>query len=229
MKRKIAIIGGTGDQGYGLALRWAKIGESIVIGSRVAAKAEEAAAKIKEKLGDSADVSGLENPQAAAVAAVVVLAVPFPAQATILKSIKNYLKAETILIDVTVPLASDFGGKPTRVVGVWQGSAAQQAAELAPKGTAVISAFHNVSAGNLQAIDRPLDCDIIVCGDSGEAKSTAKELIKKIPGAGYVDGGALENSRIVEQITALLIAINMTYKVHSAGLRISGLPPESPA
>src|SRR5262249_29585390 len=142
---------------------------------------------------------------------------------------KASLKEGAILIDVTVPLASDLGGKATRVVGVWQGSAAQQAAELAPKGVAVVSAFHNVAASVLQAVERPLDCDIIVCGDHREAKALVKELVRKIPGAGYVDGGALENSRIVEQITALLIAINIGYKVHGAGLRITGLPPEPPA
>lgn len=228
MQRKIAIIGGTGDQGFGLALRWAKAGESILIGSRAAPKAEEAAAKVKEQLGPAVDVQGLENTQAVAQAAIVVMAVPFPGQATILKSIKSHLKEGTLLIDVTVPLASDIGGKATRVLGVWQGSAAQQTVEMAPKGVTVVSAFHNVSSGSLQAHDQPLDCDILVCGDNREAKGVVKELVRKIPGAGFVDGGALENSRIVEQITALLIAINIGYKVHGAGLRITGLPPESP-
>jgi 8-hydroxy-5-deazaflavin:NADPH oxidoreductase len=227
MNRPIAILGGTGPQGLGLALRWAKAGETIIIGSRDPQRAEEAAAMLKQKIGIRARITGMENVTACAGADNCVLTVPFDAQAGLLKQLKPVFKPGTILIDATVPLAATVGGRPTRVLGVWQGSAAQQAAELAPKTISVVAAFHNVSADLLNGTDA-LDCDVIVCSDDDNARDLTSELVLKIPGLRAIDGGKLENARIVEQITALLITLNIRHKVHSAGIRITGLPQKHP-
>jgi 8-hydroxy-5-deazaflavin:NADPH oxidoreductase len=228
MNRPIAILGGTGPQGLGLALRWAQAGKTIIIGSRDPKRAEEAAAALNQKIGAGARITGMENAAACASADICVLTVPFDAQAALLKQLKPVFKPGTVLIDATVPLAATFGGRPTRVLGVWQGSAAQQAAELAPKTVAVVAAFHNVSADLLSSADA-LDCDVIVCSDDDNARNLTFELVSKISGLRPIDGGKLENARIVEQITALLITLNIRYKVHSAGIRITGLPHQQPA
>ena len=223
--RPIAIIGATGPAGSGLALRWARAGESIIIGSRDAKRAEQAASIIRQKAGPSANVSGMENSEACTAADILVLTVPFETQAGILKQLKPSITEGSILIDATVPLAASVGGRPSRPLGVWQGSAAQQAAELVPKGVSVVAAFHNVSAELLNG-DDPLDCDVIVCSDDPDAAQLTRELAAKIPGVRAVDGGKLENARIVEQITALLIGMNIRHKGH-AGVRITGLPPNA--
>lgn len=223
--RPIAIIGGTGPAGMGLALRWARAGEAIIIGSRDPRRAEQTAASIRDKVGSAANVSGLENSAACAAADVLLLTVPFENQARILKQLKPAMSEGSILIDATVPLAASVGGRPSRPLGVWQGSAAQQAAELVPKGLSVVAAFHNVSAELLNG-DAPLDCDVIVCSDDPDAAQLTRELAAKIPGVRAVDGGRLENARIVEQITALLIGMNIRHKGH-AGIRITGLPPSA--
>jgi len=223
--RPIAIIGGTGPAGTGLALRWARGGETIIMGSRDAQRARDAAANIRGKVGFGALVWGMENSAAAAAADILVLTVPFESQATLLKQLKPAITEGSILIDATVPLAAGVGGRASRTLGVWQGSAAQQAAELVPKGVSVVAAFHNVSAELLNG-DAPLDCDVIVCSDDPDAAQLTRELAAKIPGVRAIDGGKLENTRIVEQITALLIGLNIRHKGH-AGIRITGLPPEA--
>jgi len=220
-KEKIAIIGGAGELGFGLALRWAKAGEDVCIGSRDAAKAEEAAARIKTAVPD-ATIAGFENVQAASGASVVVIAVPFSAQAGILKTIKSAVK-QAILVDASVPLAAEVGGRPTRMLGVWEGSAAQQAAGLVP-GVPVVSAFHNVSAEMLHDLTLTLDCDILICGDEAAAKERLSALVKLIPGLRPLDAGPLEMSRVVESMTALMISLNRRYKTHHSGIRITGLP-----
>ena len=228
MNGKIAIIGGTGDLGLGLALRWAVAGIEIVIGSRDEQKARSAAQRVKDILTlDPSDprITGLENAAACAGADVVVLAVPFPAQAATLKSIRGSLK-DAILVDATVPLAATVGGKATRVLGVWQGSAAAQARELAPAGTRVLSAFHNVSAEVLQDLSAIPDCDVLICGDDQGAKKTLSTLIERIPGLRPLDAGTLEMARIVESLTALLISVNQRYKVKHSGIRITGVGAE---
>lgn len=228
-REKIAIIGGTGDLGFGLALRWAQAGAPVVIGSRDEKKAQDAARRVEEALRTHApaaaarvSVSGCQNPQAAAQASTVVLAVPLAAQAEILKSIRDSLQG-AILVDTTVPLAAALGGKPTRLLGLWQGSAAAIAREVVPATTPVLSAFHNVSAEALQDLSVTPDCDILVCGDDAAAKQALFPLVKLIPGLRPVDAGPLEMSRIVEGITALLISVNRRYKVHHCGIRITGL------
>ena len=219
----IAIIGGTGPAGMGLATRWARAGETIIIGSRDEQRAHAAAAAIQRKAGDQAHVSGMENSAACAAADILVLTVPFEGQAGILKQLKASITEGSILIDATVPLAASVGGRASRPLGVWQGSAAQQAQELAPKGVSVVAAFHNLCADLLNG-DAPLDCDVIVCSDDADAAQLTRELAAKIPGVRAIDGGKLENARIVEQITALLIGMNIRNKACS-GIRITGLPP----
>ena len=222
MSRAIAVIGGTGPAGTGLALRWARAGEKVIIGSRDAARAQQAAEKIAQRVGPQAQVLGLENSAACAASDLLVLTVPFEGQAELLKQLKVAIRAGSILIDATVPLAASIGGRATRTLGVWQGSAAQQTAELVPKGVSVVGAFHNVSADVLNG-DEDVDCDVIVCSDDAAATQIAMELAAKIPRIRAIDGGKLENARIVEQITALLIGLNIRHKGHG-GVRITGLP-----
>ena len=220
----IAIIGGTGGQGFGLALRWARAKYPVIIGSRARERAEAAAQKANDALGGATPVRGLENRAATEAAGIVVLTVPFEAQVDILKGIKDALAPGKLFVDVTVPLAASVGGRATRTLGVWQGSAAAQAAELVPKGVPVVAAFQTVAADALQDVEHPLDSDVVVCGDDKDAKQRFRPLVEAVPGARFVDGGPLETSRIMEQITALLVGINIRYKVHGAGIRITGLP-----
>src|SRR5450631_517108 len=222
--RPIAVIGGTGPAGMGLALRWARAGEIIIIGSRDEGRAKRAAAAIQQKVGPQANVSGMENAAACAAADILMLTVPFEGQAALLKQLKPAMTEGSILIDATVPLAASVGGRASRTLGVWQGSAAQQTAELVPKGVSVVAAFQNVSADVLNSEnDEDVDCDVIVCSDDPNATQLAMELAVKIPRVRAIDGGKLENARIVEQITALLIGLNIRHKGHG-GIRISGLP-----
>ncbi|MGA8502860.1 MAG: NADPH-dependent F420 reductase [Candidatus Sulfotelmatobacter sp.] len=223
--RPIAILGGTGPAGMGVALRWARAGETIIIGSRDKHRAQEAADGIKEIIGDQARVSGMENSAACAAVDLLVLTVPFEGQAALLKQLKPAIRPGSILIDATVALAASVGGRASRTLGVWQGSSAQQAAELVPKGVSVVAAFHNLSAELLNG-DDPLDCDVIVCSDDANALQLTRALAAKIPGVRAIDGGKLENARILEQITALLIGLNIRHKGHG-GIRITGLPPEA--
>jgi 8-hydroxy-5-deazaflavin:NADPH oxidoreductase len=220
--RPIAVLGGTGPEGFGLALRWAQAGETVIIGSRDAQRARDAADKIKQGTPD-ANVSGNDNTTACGAADLLVLTIPFEGHAALLKQLKPAIRPGSIVVDTTVPLAASVGGRATRTLGVWQGSAAQETAELVPKGISVVAAFHNVGAALLNA-DGPVDCDVIVCSDDPNASQIVRNLAQKIPGVRALDGGKLENARIVEQITALLIGLNIRHKGHS-GIRITGLPP----
>ncbi|MGA6985771.1 MAG: NADPH-dependent F420 reductase [Terriglobales bacterium] len=219
--RTIAIIGGTGPAGTGLALRWARAGETVIIGSRDSARAQETAESIRKRAGASAQVSGMENSAACAASDLLVLTVPFEGQAALLKQLKPAIRAGSVVIDATVPLAASIGGRASRTIGVWQGSAAQQTAELVPKGVSVAAAFQNASAEQLNG-NEDIDCDVIVCSDDPNATQVAMELAAKIAGVRAIDGGKLENARIVEQITALLIGLNIRHKGHG-GIRITGL------
>jgi len=221
----IAVLGGTGALGYGLALRWAHAGETIIIGSREASRAKAAAAEIRQRVGEKAQVSGMGNAAACAAASILVLSVPFENQAEVLKQLKVAVRPGSVVIDCTVPLASSVGGRASRLLGVWQGSAAEQAAELLPKGVALAAAFQNVSADLLRG-DAPLDCDVIVCSDDTEAGLIARGLAAKIPGMRALDGGKLENARLIEPITALLVGLSIRHKGHG-GIRVTGLPEEA--
>jgi 8-hydroxy-5-deazaflavin:NADPH oxidoreductase len=209
----------------GLALRWTRAGETVIIGSRDAQRAQHAADQIKQRTGNQARVSGMEKSAASAAADLLVLTVPFEGQATLLKQLKPAIRPGSILIDATVALAAGVGGRASRTLGVWQGSAAQQAAELVPKGVSVVAAFHNLSAELLNGAEA-LDCDVIVCSDDADAARLTRSLAAKLPGVRAIDGGRLENARILEQITALLIGLNIRHKGHG-GIRITGLPPKA--
>src|SRR3954447_11034062 len=220
MADPVAIIGGTGAPGFGppLAARWSRAGVPVIIGSRDAGRARESAQK-----AGAAD--GMENGAAAQAASVVVLTVPFRNQSENLTNLKGVLREGQLLVDCTVPLAAAVSGRATRVLGVWQGSAAQQAAEMAPDGVRVVSALHTISAATLGDLDAPLDEDVLICGDRKADKREIAGLIARIAGLRPGDAGRLEQSRIVESLTALLIGTNARYKTH-AGIRITGLPDE---
>jgi hypothetical protein len=218
----VPIIGGTGALGAGLARRWAQAGIPVVLGSRSAERAAEAADKLRAEVPD-AEVEGLENTEAATRGEIVFLTVPFRNQSENLNNLRGTLREGQILVDCTVPLAAAIGGKAARSIGVWQGSAAQQAQEMVPEGVTVIAALHTVGAPTLADPDGRLDEDILICGDRKEPKARVARLIERIDGLRAVNAGALEMARIVEQLTPMLISINTRYKTH-AGIRIQGLP-----
>jgi NADPH-dependent F420 reductase len=222
MPSPVTIVGATGDLGFGLALRLARAGVPVVIGSRDAERAAEAAERVRATVPDAA-AQGLANPDAVAAADLVVLSVPFASQAATLRSVREAFRPGALLLDVTVPLATAVGGRPTRTLGVPQGSAAQQAQELAPAGVTVVSGLHTVAAKHLADLDHAFAEDVLLCGDDRDAKARVAELVGLIPGLRPVDAGRLETARIVEQLTALTIGINIRHKV-TAGIRITGLP-----
>ncbi len=221
MPAAVTIIGATGALGFGLALRLGRAGVPVVIGSRDAGRAAEAAGRAREALPE-ASFEAAENAEAATRAEVVVLSVPFRSQAEILNNLQGSLREGQIVVDATVPLAAAVGGKATRTLGVWQGSAAQQAAEMVPDGVRVVSALHTVSAALLRDLDHDLDEDVLVCGDRRADKDAVIELVQRIDGLRAVDCGRLEMARYTESLTPLLISINVRNKVR-AGVRITGL------
>jgi NADPH-dependent F420 reductase len=220
----VPIIGATGALGFGVAARLARAGTPIVIGSRDLGRAQQAAERLRA-LVPEADVEGLENPDAAQRGQIVLLCVPFRNQSENLTNLKAVLKPGQILVDATVPLAAAVSGRATRLLGVPQGSAGQQAGEMVPEGVEVVSALHTVSASTLGDLDHELDEDVLVAGDSADAKRQVAELIARIPGLRPVNAGRLEAARLIEGLTPLLIGINARYKTH-AGVRITGLPDE---
>jgi 8-hydroxy-5-deazaflavin:NADPH oxidoreductase len=218
----VAIVGASGALGFGLAIRLARAGVPIAIGSRDAARAEETAQRAHATV-PKGSFSGHDNAGAVRAADTVILSVPFRNQSETLANLKGVLEPGQLLIDATVPLAAAVSGKATRMLGVWQGSAAQQAAEMAPTGVRVVSALHTVSAASLADLDHPLEQDVLLCGDAHEDKRDAALLIERIAGLRCVDCGKLEMARITESLTAMLIAVNSRYKAH-AGIRLAGLP-----
>lgn len=221
MPESIAIVGGTGALGFGLALRFARQGVPVVIGSRDPQRAQEAAKRAAAKVPD-ASFEGLVNQEAVGDASLVILSVPFRNQSETLTNLREALRQGQLVVDATVPLAAAVSGKATRTLGIWQGSAAQQAQEMTPPNVNVVSAFHTVSAGLLGDLDHKLDEDVLICGDSRADKERLAALVELIPGLRAVDCGRLEMSRIVEQLTALLISINARHR-SQAGIRITGL------
>jgi NADPH-dependent F420 reductase len=217
----IPIIGGTGALGYGLALRWARAGHPVVIGSRSEERAAETARKLSQ-LAPDAEIEGLPNELAAKQGPVVFLTVPFRAQSENLNNLREVLEPGQLLVDCTVPLAAAVGGKATRSLGVWQGSAAQQAQEMVPDGVTVVAALHTVSAPMLADSAADLGEDVLLCGDRKADKAKVARIVEAIPGLRAVNAGPLEMARIVEQLTPMLISINARYKTH-AGIRICGL------
>jgi 8-hydroxy-5-deazaflavin:NADPH oxidoreductase len=221
---KIAIIGGTGDQGLGLALRFAKSGENVLVGSRDVKKAENAVNIIKNMLNkdDLPNISAMTNEEATKNGDIVILTVPLQAQMVTLKSIKDHLDGK-IFVDATVPLEGCIGGKPTRFVDLWEGSAAERSQAFLGKEARVVSSFCNISAASLTNIDEDVECDCLISGDDPDAKAPVMELAEKISGVKAIDCGPLENARIVEKITPLLINLNIRNRIKLAGIRITGL------
>ncbi len=219
----IAILGGTGDQGLGLALRFAVAGRPVVIGSRKPERAVKAAEEVMAAV-PGASVSGFGNEEATRRAAIVILSVPFEHTAGTVKSIKDSLQAGQILVSMAVPLATAVGDGAVRTLGIWQGSCAELVKSLVPKGIDVVSSFQNVSAHRLRDLDHEVDCDIVVSGPK-DARETVIRLCDLIPGLRGLNGGGLSNARIVEQMTALMIGINIRYKLpEGVGVRFTGLP-----
>ena len=221
LSEPVAIIGATGALGFGLAVRWGVAGVPVVIGSRDADRAIEAARRAQEAVPEGR-FEGFENAEAATKAEVVVLSVPFRNQSETLTNLKTVLEPHQLVVDATVPLAAAVSGRATRMLGVWQGSAAQQAQEMVPDGVRVVSALHTVSASSCSDLDHVLDEDVLVCGNHREDKERVMALIDRIDGLRCVDAGRLEMARITESLTALLISINVRHKTH-AGIKITGL------
>jgi hypothetical protein len=221
----IAILGGTGDQGLGLALRFARTGRPVVIGSRKLERAVEAAAKVRQAVPE-ADVVGFENADATPRAPIVILSIPFEHFASTVKHVAPVLAQGQIVVSMGVPLATAIGDGAARTVGIWQGSCAELVKTLVPAGVHVVSAFQNVSAHRLQQLDAPVECDVVVSG-AKDPRKTVMDLCPLVPGLRAVDGGPLANARIVEEITALMIGINSRYKLpEGTGIRFTGLPDD---
>jgi NADPH-dependent F420 reductase len=213
----IAVLGGAGKEGSGLALRWANAGHKVIIGSRSAERAAEAAQEINETIG-RASASGAANLAAAEAAEIVVLAVPFSAQRALAEEVRGAL-AGKILIDVTVPLVPP---KVSRVQLPDGGSAVEAIQKLLGPDVRVVSAFQNISAHHLKHLDAEVDCDVLVCSDDKEAGDLVVGLAKQI-GLGAWNAGVLANSVVSEALTSVLIALNMRYKVPGSGIRITGI------
>ena len=222
----ISVIGGTGPQGLGIAKRLAIAGEPVIIGSRKEEKALRIVEETAEELKDYAiaEIKGMSNEDAAKEGDVLIITVPLAAQKPTIEGIKEFC-TDKIILDATVPLETAIGGKPSRFIDLMEGSAAERTASiLKGTGAKVICAFCNISNSHLANIPEDIDCDCLIAGDDSEAKEVASEIINKIPGIRTIDVGILEKSRIIEKITPLLIGLNIKYKSHYGGLRITGIP-----
>jgi len=215
----IAIIGGTGDEGLGLAMRFARAGQEIVIGSRSAERAAAAAEKVRQNV-PGARVDGAENPKAARRAETVIISVPFSGQRDTVTALKEVL-AGKLVVSIVVPM--EFGQGGARAVAVPEGSAAEQTKAILGDGSRVVSAFQSLSAHELMEVEKPLDSDIIVCGGTSEDRNAVMELAGLLQGCRGIDGGPLRNSRYVEDITVLLVGINRRYKTQ-AGIKLVNVP-----
>ena len=219
----VAVIGGTGAEGFGLALRLAQAGHQVTIGSRDAGRGAESASKASELAGST--VEGTDNATATVIPGadgVIAVTVPYAGQAEIYRSIKNAVAPGAVVLDATSPLATAVGGRPWQVLRPWHGSAAEQAQAILGDGPRVVAGFHTIAAEGLQALDREIDSDVLLCADDAEAKARVGTLIEGIPGMRWVDGGRLEMARVAEPLTALLVSINRTYKIKDSGFRIVG-------
>jgi hypothetical protein len=217
-KVKIAILGGTGEQGPGLALRWAIAGEDVIIGSRNQERAEKVAAELNAELGPSR-IQGMDNVKAAEAAEIIVLTVPYSAHLSTLESVKAQVQGK-IFIDVSVPLDPE---NPRRMKMPPAGSATEESQEFLGPGTKVVAAFQNVAAHLLRDPKHAIDCDVLVCGNDAEAKKTVMGLVTRL-GLRPYDVGPAESARVVEGLTSILIRLNIRYKVKGSGIILSGLP-----
>lgn len=215
--KTLAILGGTGKEGAGLAMRWALKGYQVLIGSREASKAETRAAEMNAELaGDY--LTGMANAAAAAAADMVILSVPYSAQQATLASVRENCRGK-ILVDLTVPL------RPPEIMAVnlpAGGAAALEAQEILGPDVTVVAAFQNVSAVKLRQLDRAVDCDVLVCADSEAARAAVSDLVRAA-GMRAIDAGPLKNAVAAESLTPILLHINRAYQVKGAGIRITGL------
>ncbi len=218
----VTIVGGTGAEGSGLALRLLGAGHRVTIASRSSERAAGAVAKAKETLGSGISAHGAENTEGVMGAEVVIVTVPFAGMIEIYGSIAPSLRPGQVVLDATSPLMSAVGGKAWEAIRPWHGSAAELAATLVPDGVPVVAGFHTVAAHSLAALDRDVDSDALLCSDDDDAKRIVGELIAAVPGMRWVDAGPLANARLTEPLTALIISINRRYKVREGGFRITG-------
>jgi NADPH-dependent F420 reductase len=218
----VAVIGGTGEEGFGLSLRLGGAGHHVIIGSRSADRGAAAASTARELLGGDVEIDGVTNEEAVTSAEVIVVTVPFEGQAEIYRAIKAAVPAGAIVLDATSPLATAVGGRPWQVVRPWHGSAAEQADAILSQGVRMVAGFHTVAGRALQDLDAALDSDVLICGDDAEAKAVVGALIADIPRLRWVDCGALSMARIAETMTALMVSVNRAYKLKDAGFRITG-------
>lgn len=217
MTKKIAIIGGTGKEGKGLAYRWVKIGHQVIIGSRSLEKAKAAKEEVLTLLPDGSQLFADTNENAVINSDIAVITVPYAAHREILLSLRQEL-AGKIIIDVTVPLIPP---QVTKVHIPAAGSAALEAREILGDNCKITSAFHNISH-DLLIKDDPIQCDVLVCGTNEENRQFTLELVKDAGMKGW-DAGPLENSVVAESLTSILIHINKKYKAHNAGIIITGV------
>jgi NADPH-dependent F420 reductase len=215
---KIAVLGGTGKEGSGLALRWAAAGYDVTIGSREAEKAQRAAAGLNVTLGKQV-VQGMTNREAAAQADVIVMTVPYAAHAATIESVKDVVQGK-VFVDVTVPLDPQ---NVRRVKLPAAGSASVEAQQLLGEGVKVVAAFQNISAEHLRSLDHEIECDVLVCGNDKDAKKLVIELAQAARITAW-DAGPIENAVVVEGLTSVLINLNIKHKVKASGIRITGIP-----
>jgi len=215
---KIAVLGGTGKEGSGLALRWAAAGYDVTLGSRELEKAQRAAAELNVTLGQGS-VRGLTNRAAAAQADIVVMAVPYTAHTATLESIRDVVQGK-VFVDVTVPLDMQ---NVRRVKMPAAGSASIEAKQLLGEGVKVVAAFQNISAEHLKSLNHEIECDVLVCGNDKDAKRQVIELAEAARVQAW-DAGPIENAVVVEGMTSVLINLNIKHKVKAAGIRITGIP-----
>src|SRR5919109_1319151 len=217
----VAVIGGTGAEGFGLALRLGKAGHHVVIGSRDATRGAAAAGKALDLVAGS--VEGTDNASAAAAAAgggVVAVTVPYEGQADIYRSIADAVAPGSVVLDATSPLATAVGGRPWQVLRPWHGSAAEQAQAILGSGVRVVAGLHTIAADALRDLDHGVESDVLLCGDDRDAKVRVGSLIEGVPGMRWIDCGRLEMARVAEPLTALLVSINRTYGLKDSGFRI---------
>lgn len=214
----IGFIGGTGPLGKGLAVRWARAGHAVRVGSRTREKAEGVAADVEERAGEDVTVHGVENAAAAELSDVVAVTVPYEAQQAALPPLREAV-ANKIVVNVVNPMAFDDVGPVA--VPVAAGSAAEECQELLPDAR-VVSAFHDVPASRLWNVDEPVGCDVLICGDDQDANHVVAHLAARIPGMWGVNCGPLRNSVHIENLTPVLLFINRRYRIH-AGIRIDGM------
>jgi 8-hydroxy-5-deazaflavin:NADPH oxidoreductase len=219
---RVAVVGGTGDLGFGLAVRLGAAGTEVIIGSRARDRAEQAAERAREAAGVSAPIDGAENPEAVAGADLIFVTVPFAGQAATYRALKEAWPDGAVVCDTTTPLATAVGGRSTHVLRPWHGSAAEQAKALLPGHARLVAGFHSVGAEPLTDHPHPVDADALLCGDDDEAKARIGGQVDLIPGMRWIDCGLLSMARVLEPVTALLISVNRRYGSKGSGVRLSG-------